>query len=117
MKFQQQNIKHIVDKWDKLSFEMYDVIILDLNMPISDGYEACTKINQMYDETRLLQNQGENANVCLIRDLKPLLFACTGDDVNSPFVKANIEAAGFDEALTNPLTSPYIKETVIPMIN
>lgn len=85
-------------------------------MPISDGYEACTKINQMYDETRLLQNQGENENVCLIKDLKPLLFACTGDDVNSPLVKANIEAAGFDKALTNPLTSPYIKETVIPMI-
>jgi CheY-like chemotaxis protein len=33
---------------------MFDVIILDLNMPIMDGYEACKKINQMYDETKLL---------------------------------------------------------------
>ena len=54
MQFTQQNIKQIVDQWDKTSFEMFDVIILDLNMPISDGYEACKKISQMYDETRLL---------------------------------------------------------------
>ena len=26
------------------SAQMYDVIILDLNMPISDGFDACKKI-------------------------------------------------------------------------
>jgi hypothetical protein len=50
----------------------------------------------MYDETKLLQNQEDNTSACLIKDLKPLLFACTGDDVDNPRIKANIEDAGFD---------------------
>ena len=54
MQYTKQNIKYIIDEWDKTSFEIFDVIILDLNMPISDGYEACKKISQMYDETMLL---------------------------------------------------------------
>ena len=37
--------------------EIFDVIILDLNMPISDGYEACKKINQIYDEKKLFKNE------------------------------------------------------------
>jgi CheY-like chemotaxis protein len=28
----------------------YDLIFLDLNMPICDGYEACTKIKQFYED-------------------------------------------------------------------
>ena len=117
MQFTQQNIKQIVEQWDRTSFEMFDVIILDLNMPISDGYEACKKISQMYDETRLLQNHEDNTTACLIRDLKPLLYACTGDDVENPRIKVNLEEAGFDQALTNPLTSPYIKDNLVPMIH
>lgn len=27
----------------------YDVIILDLSMPIMDGYEACKRIIELYD--------------------------------------------------------------------
>ena len=26
----------------------YELIILDLNMPIMDGYEACQRINELY---------------------------------------------------------------------
>lgn len=28
----------------------FDAIILDLNMPIIDGYEACKQITQIYNE-------------------------------------------------------------------
>ena len=27
----------------------YELIILDLNMPIMDGYEACQRINELYN--------------------------------------------------------------------
>ena len=52
----------------------------------------------------------------LIKDLKPLLLACTGDDVTSPHIKKMLDEAGFDEAMTNPLTTAYIKDKIIPMI-
>ena len=90
IKYQQQNIKHIVKNWDRSSFDMFDVIILDLNMPILDGYEACKKINKIYDEAKLLINQGEDSCSGLVKDLKPLLIACTGDNVDDPTIKANL---------------------------
>ena len=30
----------------------YDLIILDLNMPISDGFDACFKISQLYNSVK-----------------------------------------------------------------
>ena len=70
----------------------------------------------MYDDNNLLQRADENATGGLLKDLKPLLFACSGDDVDSPAIKLKLDAAGFDKALTNPLTTNYIKETMIPLI-
>jgi hypothetical protein len=52
----------------------------------------------------------------LIMNLKPILIACTGDDVTNPLIKKNLDLAGFDEAITNPLNTAYIKDTIIPMI-
>ena len=95
---------------------MFDVIILDLNMPITDGYEACKKINEIYDDINLLQQADESSTGRQVKDLKPLLFACSGDDVESSEIKMKLDAAGFDRALTNPLTSNYIKNTMIPLI-
>ena len=38
----------------------YDVILLDLNMPIMNGYEACTNISNLYQES--LFDCGENSS-------------------------------------------------------
>ena len=51
-----------------------------------------------------------------MRDLKPLIFACTGDDVNTPSIRMKLDDAGFDKAVTNPLNTNYIKDTMIPMV-
>ena len=57
--YQEKNFSKIVSKWQSISFrnsaQMFDVIILDLNMPISDGYEACKKIRAMYKPDNLLK--------------------------------------------------------------
>ena len=36
---------------------MFDVIILDLNMPIIDGYEACKKIRALYNVCNLMKEE------------------------------------------------------------
>jgi CheY-like chemotaxis protein len=35
--------------------ELFDVIVLDLQMPISDGFEACKNILLKYDDTNVLK--------------------------------------------------------------
>ena len=34
----------------------FDAIILDLNMPIMDGYEACKQINQIYERLKQMRD-------------------------------------------------------------
>ena len=33
--------------------DYYDIIIMDLNMPIMDGYDACKKIKKFYEDNRI----------------------------------------------------------------
>lgn len=43
----------------------FDIIIMDLNMPIMCGYDACKQIIQIYDqynEEKLRQKQTSNTN-------------------------------------------------------
>ena len=35
--------------------EYFDLIILDLNMPISDGYEACKNIQSLYNDNKIFR--------------------------------------------------------------
>ena len=53
LSYQQSNLHQIIEKWKNPQFmgkaKMYDIIILDLNMPISDGYDACKKIQLLYE--------------------------------------------------------------------
>ena len=126
-RYQQSNIKQIVDQWSNHSFmaqvQMYDLVILDLNMPISDGYEACQKICQLYEDIKFFQKIDEGSsdgiNSCnqQVKSLKPLILACSGDDVHNPFMQKALNEAGFDEAITAPLKVDYIKGELISMID
>jgi hypothetical protein len=72
----------------------------------------------MYDENKLFKNEQQEKNAMggLIKYLKPLIIACTGDNISNSFIKKNIDEAGFDLAMTNPLTTAYIKDKIIPMM-
>lgn len=41
---------------------LFDLILLDLNMPISDGFETCNKIHKLYTKNGFLKNvQGRSS--------------------------------------------------------
>ena len=107
---------------------MYDVIILDLNMPITDGYEACKKIRALYSEHRLLRKEKRQSVVNmsidspldqqdqLLKEIRPIMIACSSDDLESEIVQARLNDAGFDSYLMAPLTTSKVQETVIKLI-
>lgn len=107
---QNKGISHIQDS--------FDVIFLDLNMPISDGYEACKKINQLYESVKLIDQEKEANNLSgLVKDLKPLIIACSSDDITNPVIRRNLELAMFDDATLSPLSTVYLKGHILPMID
>lgn len=40
----------------------YDLIILDLNMPVMDGFLACKKINELYNSFNALSDFDDEIN-------------------------------------------------------
>lgn len=43
---------------------LYTVILLDLNMPISDGFDTCQKIRKLYDKEKLIKyTSSENSDI------------------------------------------------------
>lgn len=41
----------------------YDIIFLDLAMPILNGYEACLKIKEFYNDSSIRKNVSKNSIV------------------------------------------------------
>lgn len=74
----------------------YDLVVLDLEMPISNGYETCKKILSLYDNSRDgIFNLLKSGNS--LRKKQPLMIACSGyvDDR----VRDRTVRSGFDMAL------------------
>jgi CheY-like chemotaxis protein len=57
------------------SCEYFDAIILDINMPIMDGFEAITIINRFYTE---IQINAKNNNTLIFPN--PLIYALTAEE-------------------------------------
>jgi CheY-like chemotaxis protein len=39
---------------------LFDIVFLDLNMPISNGYEACTKILKLFNKDQIFRVESSN---------------------------------------------------------
>lgn len=92
-----------------------DLIILDLMMPITDGYEAIERITTLFensknsltfseadDPTSPVYKNTENEK----RGFKPIIIACSG--LINQEVMAKTKAAGFDTLLQVPISAAQI---------
>ena len=51
---------------------MFDLVILDLNMPISDGYETCRNIMKVFTRDNIFkQEKSHNSSLSSVIDLLP----------------------------------------------
>ena len=85
----------------------FDLVILDLNMPISDGYEACQNIRNLFSIKNLF-NQNKRQQV------PPVIIAC------SSFVEKQVSERcielGFDEVIEAPLSEMKFTEIISPLL-
>jgi len=100
----------------------FDFVLLDLNMPISNGYEACEKILKLYDENSLFQSKkshgsGKKASdnrgrydICL-SNLKPYVVALSS--LIDESVMKKTKEKGFEKTYLCPLKSDTIKDEIL----
>lgn len=104
--------EQIVQKTKKLG-QMFDLVVLDLDMPVCDGYDACKKIKSQFENKNMpaIRN-GQAAG--MMSDYLPIIIAVSG------FIDDNTEnkivAAGFKGFFQAPLGVQDIQELIMPDI-
>ena len=100
----------------------FDLIVLDINMPVSDGWEAIKNIKRIYNngfvpvDIENSANSSQKAKKTLnIADLKPIFIAVSGLVTDSIYKRA-IDS-GFEEMYEVPLQMKDIGEQIIPLLN
>lgn len=101
LKFQQFHItsaKNGKEVIELLKKENFDVILLDINMPVMDGMECAKQIRAMEDETKS----------------KTPIIAITGNAKN--YSIEDFKAVGIDEYMPKPIDFDALVETVKKLI-
>ena len=57
--------EYINKKFNNQPQQFYDLVVLDLNMPISDGYETCQKIIKLFNKNTMFSH---NKSIILAED-------------------------------------------------
>ena len=83
-----EQVLHLLEK------ENFDIILLDINMPVLDGMETARRIRAMADETKS----------------KTPIVAITGNAKN--YTDEDFKEAGFDDELMKPLNFDRLVEVV-----
>ena len=76
----------------------FDIVVLDLNMPIADGYETCSKILNLFG-AGIFKNENPIIN---LSNYKPVMVACSS--YVSDYVEEETKKVGFNIAIEAPLT-------------
>lgn len=76
---------------------MFDLVVLDLDMPIADGYQTCSNISNLFTG-----NLFDIDSEC-IPFYKPIIIACTS--YVSEDIRIRTHKTGFDFTFENPLKS------------
>ena len=93
-------------------------------MPISDGYEACKNILNLYSDNMIFKNRKpmKNENLGSIndsefiqnQDLRPVMVACTSY-VDQQVIESTAKI-GFNEVFLTPISTNRIIEEIFPLI-
>ena len=96
---------------------MFNLVVLDLNMPVLDGYDTCVSIRSLFDQ-QLVDPDISAGKIGLKAQLMlreiPLIVANTADSVGQ--VNRACEKAGFDKVFCQ-LSAVDIASFLLPELN
>lgn len=97
-----ENGKQLIDKI-KLSKKDYNIILMDLKMPILNGFEAAIEISKLYKTPEYVNR------------IKPKIIAVTGRVMSG--VKKECLKAGMDDYITKPMEIKLLNQKIVKLLN
>jgi CheY-like chemotaxis protein len=94
--------------------KMYDLVILDLDMPVCDGYDACQQIKMLFTKQVIPAQDYETDHKFggTLADYIPWIVAVSG------YIDADtenkIQQTGFDSYFEQPLSVDKINDLIVP---
>ena len=69
--------------------EIYSFVLMDLHMPVLDGWESCKKITSFFESNKhvkLETNNNESSSILELElsNFKPVIAACSSDSMEGP---------------------------------
>ena len=83
---------------------IFDLVVLDLDMPISNGFETCSKIVDLFNERRE------------VAFYKPILLGLQEGELTQQ-ARDNALESGFDTVMASPIDISNVDSEIIPLIN
>jgi CheY-like chemotaxis protein len=108
------------EKSDQDCSLLFDLVLLDLNMPISNGFDACSSICKIFLKDKLLQVDADKMSPKSLRlmsfkELMPYLVACSSESMSQK-LQEELDKAGFNIFYQVPLKADTIKDAIIPAL-
>ena len=85
--FQALNMIKAIDYSNVQMSEIYSFVLMDLHMPVLDGWESCKQINDFFQNKKKVKletnNEGGNPTILELdlSSFKPIIAACSSDSM------------------------------------
>jgi CheY-like chemotaxis protein len=111
-------VKEDHTSFEELNKKQFCLILTDLNMPISNGYETCKNIWNLYNEKSIFktvkrksgisQTCSDGKNDILMIQMRPLIVAWTSENLSNKKLMDKLTECGFDLMMESPITNKHI---------
>jgi len=101
-----------LEAYDIATETLLDIILMDLNMPIMDGFTSCIKIKSFYEESKIFGGGLGCAEEEQRLHYSPFIVAVSASMFDSNLIR-QCQDHKFDDWKCSPLSAKLIQEEII----